>query len=47
MVQLNNRSITVSKQRDKSIDIAKGIGIIWVVYGHLVCPIKRLEYTTW
>lgn len=41
MAQLNNISIAVSKQRDKSIDIAKGIGIILVVYGHLVCPIKR------
>lgn len=30
-----------AKQRDKSIDIAKGIGIILVVYGHMVCPIKE------
>lgn len=30
-----------AKQRDKSIDIAKGIGIILVVYGHLACPIRR------
>lgn len=28
-----------AKQRDKSIDIAKGIGIILVVYGHLPCLI--------
>ena len=27
--------------RDRSIDIAKGIGIILVVYGHLVNPIHR------
>ena len=32
------------KQRDKSIDIAKGIGIILVVYGHLACPIKEEIY---
>ena len=30
-----------AKQRDKSIDIAKGIGIILVVYGHLACPISE------
>lgn len=30
--------------RDKSIDIAKGIGIILVVYGHLNCPIKNEIY---
>lgn len=32
------------KERDKSIDIAKGIGIILVVYAHLVCPIKQEIY---
>lgn len=30
-----------AKQRDISIDIAKGIGIILVVYGHLACPVAR------
>lgn len=30
-----------AKQRDKSIDIAKGIGIILVVYGHLPCLIRE------
>ena len=32
------------KKRDKSIDIAKGIGIILVVYGHMNCPIKNEIY---
>ena len=30
-----------AKQSDKSIDIAKGIGIILVVYAHLPCPIRE------
>lgn len=33
-----------AKQRDKSIDIAKGIGIILVVYGHLPCLIREEIY---
>lgn len=43
MIQLNSIAISAitSKQRDKSIDISKGIGIISVVYGHLVCLIER------
>lgn len=40
----NAISTVGSKQRDKSIDIAKGIGIILVVYGHLACPIHEEIY---
>ena len=37
-------SEVLAKQRDAVVDIAKGIGILLVVYGHLHNPINTFIY---
>src|ERR1035437_8554233 len=33
------------QERNNSLDIAKGLGILLVIWGHAVCPVKAYFYT--
>ncbi len=44
MTKENSPTVTLTKQRDQTLDVLKGIGIILMVVGHSGSPIEHFVY---